>query len=293
MAIRRTTGERVFGVLNTFFMVFMAVITLYPLWHVLMASFSIPTRMIAHQGLLFAPLGVSVEAYEQVFKHPLLLRSYLNTLFYVIAGTGLNMVMTILGAYVLSRRNLYFKKVLMFMITVTMFFGGGLIPNYLLISDLGMLDTVWALLIPGAIGSYNMVMMRTYFQGVPYEMEESAKIDGAGNIRILMQVILPLSAPILAVIGLYYGVGHWNSWFNAMIYIQNRNLYPIQLILREILIEGSYDSLDAGSIDTQWSAVKETLKYATIIVATVPILCVYPFLQRYFDKGVLVGALKG
>ena len=179
------------------------------------------------------------------------------------------------------------------MITITMFISGGLIPNYLLIVDLKLLNTPWALLLPGAIGTYNMVMMRTYFQGIPYELEESARIDGASDIRILYQIILPVSTPIIAVIGLYYGVGHWNSWYNAMLYLTNRDLYPIQLVLREILIEGSMDALEDSAINSTWKAVEETLKYATIIVATVPVLCIYPFLQKYFDKGVLVGALKG
>lgn len=293
MKIKRTNGEIIFGVVNTAFMVVMAFVTLYPLWHVLMASFSVPTRIMAHRGLLFWTLGFSNEAYVQVFKHPLLVRSYTNTIFYVLVGTGINMVMTFHGAYVLSRRNVYFKKHIMIMITITMFVSGGLVPNYLLISDLGMLNTPWAILLPGAIGTYNMVMMRTYFQGIPYELEESARIDGATDIRILYQIILPVSTPIIAVIALYYGVGHWNSWFNAMIYLTDRNLFPIQLVLREILIQGSMDALEDTAINSSWKAVEETLKYATIIVATVPILCVYPFLQKYFDKGVLVGALKG
>jgi len=293
MSIKRTRGEKIFTVFNTAFMIAMAFVTLYPLWHVLVASFSVPTRVMGHRGLMFWPLGFSTEAYVQVFKHPLLLRSYFNTIMYVLVGTGINMVMTFHGAYVLSRRNLYFKKHIMIMITITMFISGGLIPNYLLIVDLGMLNTPWAILLPGAIGTYNMIMMRTYFQGIPYELEESARIDGATDMRILYQIILPVSTPIIAVIALYYGVSHWNSWFNAMIYFTDRNLYPIQLILREILIQGSMDALEDSAITTTWSAVEETLKYAIIIVATVPILCVYPFLQKYFDKGVLVGALKG
>ena len=293
MKIKRTKGEVIFGVVNTVFMVVMAFVTLYPLWHVLMASISIPTRIMAHRGLLFLPLGLSDEAYVQVFKHPLLIRSYLNTIFYVLVGTTINMVMTFHGAYVLSRRNVYFKKHIMIMITITMFISGGMVPDYLLISGLGMLNTPWAILLPGAIGTYNMVMMRTYFQGIPYELEESARIDGATDIRILYQIILPVSTPIIAVIALYYGVGHWNSWFNAMIYLTDRQLFPVQLVLREILIEGSMDALEDTAINSSWKAVEETLKYATIIVATVPILCVYPFLQKYFDKGVLVGALKG
>lgn len=293
MKIKRTQGEVVFGIFNAIFMVAMAFVTLYPLWHVLMASFSVPTRIMAHRGLLFWPLGYSLEAYVQVFAHPLLARSYLNTVFYVVVGTTINLIMTFHGAYVLSRRNLYFKKHMMIMITITMFISGGLIPNYLLIVDLKLLNTPWALLLPGAIGTYNMVMMRTYFQGIPYELEESARIDGASDIRILYQIILPVSTPIIAVIGLYYGVGHWNSWYNAMLYLTNRDLYPIQLVLREILIEGSMDALEDSAINSTWKAVEETLKYATIIVATVPVLCIYPFLQKYFDKGVLVGALKG
>ena len=293
MKIKRTQGEVVFGIFNAIFMIVMAFVTLYPLWHVLMASFSVPTRIMAHRGLLFWSLGYSLEAYVQVFAHPLLARSYFNTVFYVVVGTTINLIMTFHGAYVLSRRNLYFKKHMMIMITITMFISGGLIPNYLLIVDLKLLNTPWALLLPGAIGTYNMVMMRTYFQGIPFELEESARIDGASDLRILYQIILPVSTPIIAVIGLYYGVGHWNSWYNAMLYLTNRDLYPIQLVLREILIEGSMDALEDSAINSTWKAVEETLKYATIIVATVPVLCIYPFLQKYFDKGVLVGALKG
>ncbi len=293
MKMKRSPGERIFEVVNILFMAVMMIVTLYPLWYVAMASLSVPTRMMAFRGVLLAPLGFSLEAYTEVFKHPLLLRSYGNTILYVVLGTTINMVMTFHGAYVLSRKDLFFKPYIVFLITVTMFFGGGLIPNYLLINSLKMNNTIWALLIPNAIGTYNMIMMRTYFQGLPYELEESATIDGASNMCVLYRIILPLSAPIIAVIGLYYGVGHWNSWYNAMIYLRDRTLYPIQLILREILIMGSYDSLEETAANTTWSAVQETLQYATIMVATVPILCVYPFLQKYFDKGVLVGALKG
>jgi len=207
------------------------------------------------------------------------------------------MVMTCLCAYVLSRRNVMLNKPITLMIVFTMYFSGGLIPTYLNIRDLGLIDSLWSLIIPGAISTYNMIVLRTGFASVPESLEESAKIDGASNIRILWQIIIPLSKASLAVICLYYAVGHWNSWFNAMLYINRRELFPLQLILREILINNDTSSM-VNDVTVQGGAgeasfVSETVKYAVIIVSTVPILCLYPFIQKYFTKGVMVGAVKG
>jgi putative aldouronate transport system permease protein len=293
MAIRKTSGEKTFIVVNTVFMTCLMLLTLYPLWHVAVASFSIPSQVLAHRGLFLWPKGLTLETYQFLFKHPLLLTSYGNTIYYVLFGTGINLIMTFHAAYVMAKRNLYFKKYIMFFVVLTMFISGGLIPSFLLIQSLKMYDTVWAIVLPGSISTYNMIMMRTYFMGLPIDLEESAKIDGAKELTILYRIVLPLSAPIIAVIALYYGVSHWNSWFSAMIYLKSRSRYPLQTVLREILILGQMSSLQEETDAYVYRSIEATVKYATIMVATVPILCVYPFLQKYFAKGVLIGALKG
>ena len=210
----------------------------------------------------------------------------------VISGTLLNLFMTSLCAFVLSRRRLPYKKALALLVLFTMYFSGGLIPRYLIISGLGLLDSYLAILLPTAISTYNMIVMRTSFENIPECLEESAAIDGANDLIILTRIILPLSMPVIAVMLLFYGVGHWNSWFNAMIYLRTRTKYPLQLILREILITNSLDSMttDIGSLDKE--PIGETIKYATIIVATLPVLFIYPFLQKYFTKGIMLGAVK-
>ena len=207
-------------------------------------------------------------------------------------GTLLNLFMTSLCAFVLSRRRLPYKKALALLVLFTMYFSGGLIPRYLIISGLGLLDSYFAILLPTAISTYNMIVMRTSFENIPECLEESAAIDGANDLIILTRIILPLSMPVIAVMLLFYGVGHWNSWFNAMIYLRTRTKYPLQLILREILITNSLDSMttDIGSLDKE--PIGETIKYATIIVATLPVLFIYPFLQKYFTKGIMLGAVK-
>jgi putative aldouronate transport system permease protein len=201
--------------------------------------------------------------------------------------------MTSFGAYALSRQHVMWKNPVMFLIVFTMFFSGGLIPTYLLIQDLGMLNTRWALIIPSAMSAYNLIIMRTSFQSVPVSLEESAKLDGASDFTVLFRVILPLSMPVVAVMILFYGVAHWNSWFSALIYLRKRELYPLQLILREILITSSTESMMTSVGGADKTPIGETIKYATIIVATGPILLLYPFLQKYFVKGVMIGAIKG
>ncbi|AEE95363.1 carbohydrate ABC transporter permease [Mahella australiensis] len=292
MHIKKSIGERIFDVFNTALMILLMVVTLYPFLHVFFASISDPTAVVQHRGLLLWPEGFTAGAYKLVFKNPMIPVGYKNTLIYVLAGTTINIFMTTLGAYGLSRRNVYFKNHIMFLITFTMFFSGGLIPTYLLVKDLGMTDTRWALLIPNAISAYNLIIMRTSFAGVPVSLEESAKLDGANDFTVLFRIILPLSMPVVAVMILFYGVNHWNSWFNAMIYLRDRQLFPLQLVLREILISNSTDTMIAGSAGLDREPIGETVKYATIIVATVPILFIYPFLQRYFVKGVMIGAIK-
>ena len=293
MNIKLSAGEKVFSVFNYAFMTGIILLMLYPLLYVLFASVSDPATLMAHRGLLFGPLGFSLEAYKRVFDNPMILLGYRNTLFYVTAGTTLNVIMTAIGAYVLSRRNLMFRRPITLLIVFTMFFSGGLIPIFLMVGrTLGMMDTPLALILPGAISTYNLMIMRTSFEGLPYELEEAARIDGANDFHILFRIILPLSMPVVAVMILFYGVAHWNSFFSAMVYIRTRDLYPLQIILREILITNSTDAMMTSVSSGDQMPIGETIKYATIVVATLPILLVYPYLQRYFVKGVMIGAVK-
>ena len=237
-------------------------------------------------------LGFTLDAYKAVLDNPMISTGYRNTIFYVVAGTALNLFMTALGAYALSRRNVYFKDFFMFAIVFTMVFHGGLIPTYLVVGNLGLLNTPWALIVPGAISTFNLIIMRTAFQQVPISLEESARMDGANDFTILFRVIIPLSMPVIAVMILWYTVGHWNSYFSELIYLRDRELYPLQLILREILVNNNTDSMMTGASTLDKIDVGETIKYATIIVSTLPILILYPFLQKYFVKGVMIGAIK-
>lgn len=293
MMVKRSFGERLFDIANVVFMIILSIVTLYPFLYVLFASLSDPTWLVKVRGIILYPHGITFVAYKMVFQNPAILTGYANTLFYVVVGTSLNILMTSLGAYALSRQNVMWKNPIMFCIVFTMFFNGGLIPTFLLVNNLGMLDSRWALIIPVAMSAYNLIIMRTAFQGVPVSLEESAKLDGANDFTVLFRIILPLSMPVIAVMILFYGVGHWNAWFNALIYIRTRELYPLQLILREILITNSTDSMMTGVGGGDKMPVGETIKYATIIIATVPVLCLYPFLQKYFVKGVMIGAIKG
>ncbi|MGD0031203.1 carbohydrate ABC transporter permease [Paenibacillus illinoisensis] len=292
MTYKRSSGETVFLWFNVTFMLLLCFATLYPFIYILLASISDPTEISRFRGMLLYPKGFSLDAYAAVLQNPMVLTGYRNTLFYVITGTAINLVMTTLGAYALSRRNVYFRNHIMLFIVITMVFSGGLIPSFLLINNLGMLNTPWALLLPGAINSFNLIIMRTAFQTIPASLEESARIDGANDWVIMTRIIIPLSMPVIAVMILWYAVGHWNSYFNALIYIRDRELFPLQLVLREILISNSTDNMMTGAATSDRMDIGITIKYATIIVSTLPILVLYPFLQKYFVHGVMIGALK-
>jgi putative aldouronate transport system permease protein len=291
----RGAGSRMFDGLNLLFLVFLMVVTLYPFWHIVAASLSLPHALVQHRGLIFLPLGgASLQAYTNViFNNPMIAIGYLNTVVYVIGGTCVNVVLTSLGAYGLSRKNVKLASPLMFLITFTMLFSGGLIPTFLLVRDLRWINTRWAILIPNAVSVYNLIIMRTGFKSVPDSMEESARMDGAGDLAILLRIVLPLSTAVLAVMILFYSVWHWNSWFWALVYLRERELYPLQLVLREILVANVTESMTTGASAGDREPIGITIQYATIIVSTVPILFAYPFLQRYFVKGVMVGAIKG
>jgi putative aldouronate transport system permease protein len=286
---KRKPVDVLFDSFNILIISLVGLLCLYPMFHVLMASFSEPLRLMNHQGPLFRPLGFSLEGYRVVLNTPSLVSGYKNTIFYVSVGSAINMVMTTIGAYILAQRELVIGKFCMVMIVFTMYFSGGIIPNFLLVRSLGMLNTRWALIIPSAIGTWNMLVLRTAFRAVPRALEDAARMDGANDLVILTRVMIPVSKATMAVILLFYAVGHWNSWFNAMIYLPRaRNLYPLQLFLREILITNS----DVSGADISIDFVGELVKYSTTIVTTVPILFLYPFLQRYFVKGVMMGSVK-
>jgi putative aldouronate transport system permease protein len=293
MKIQGSIEQKIFNVINIILLLFLVMVTLYPMLHIVFASFSSPNDLMAHQGLLFGPQGFSLAAYEAVFNNPMILSGYANTLFVVVVGVTLNLLMTALGAYFLSRKDAMLKKAVMFLVVFTMFFNGGLIPFYFAVRDLHIDNTLWALILPVAINTFNLIIMRTSFMSIPESLEESAKLDGAGHVTVLFKIILPLSLPTVAVMILYYGAAHWNAWFNAMIFLRKRELFPLQLVLREILIANNTDSMSLGIAAGDRAIISETIKYAVIVVATVPILLLYPFLQKYFVKGMLVGAVKG
>ncbi|WP_339843393.1 carbohydrate ABC transporter permease [Paenibacillus sp. FSL W7-1088] len=285
--------DRIFTIFNYTFLILLVIVTLYPLLYVLFASFSDSAQLLANKGLLWKPVGFSLEAYKSVLANPGIATGFRNTLFILVFGVIVNLFMTALGAYVLSRKNVMWNKVFMFFIVFTMFFGGGLIPLYLVVKGVGLLDTLWSTILPFAISTFNLIIMRTSFMGIPDSLEESAKIDGANHFTILFRIIIPLSMPVIAVMILYYAVDKWNGWFYASVFIKSRELFPLQLVLREILIANSTESMSAGASAGDRFQIGETIKYATIMVATIPILCIYPFLQRFFVKGVMVGSLKG
>lgn len=292
-AIRRSRGEHTFSVINVCLLTLLMLITAYPLVYVVFASLSEPSLIVAYRGALLKPLGLTLDAYTRVLQNPMIAIGYRNTLFYVVAGTALNMTLTCLGAYALSRQNVMFKRPIMLLIIFTLFFNGGLIPNYLLVGQtLHMADTVWALIVPTAVNTINLIILKTAFESVPASLEEAARIDGANDFTILFRVVLPLSLPALSVVVLFYAVAHWNSYFQALIYIQSRDLYPLQLVLREILITSNVESMTTSVSSGDRFEIGQTIKYATIVVATLPILLIYPFLQRYFVKGALLGAIK-
>ncbi|WP_339219021.1 carbohydrate ABC transporter permease [Paenibacillus sp. FSL W7-1332] len=290
-----TRGDRIFNVINYTILILVTIIVMYPLVFVLSASFSDPQAVLRGEMLLW-PKGVNLNSYVKIFQNKDIISGFSNTLVYTSLGTFINLTMTILAAYPLSRKDFVGRNAIMALLVFTMFFSGGLIPTYLLIKNLGMLNTLWVMIIPNAVSIWNIIIMRTFFQqSIPGELQEAATIDGCSNIKILTRIILPLSMPIIAVTILFYAVGHWNAFFNALLYVSDKDKFPLQLILREILIQGQTNDMVKMSTE---SAIKqqrevEGIKYAVLVVANIPVLALYPFLQRYFVKGVMIGAIKG
>ncbi len=294
-AIRRSNGEKVFNVINICIMLLITIVTLYPFLYVLFASFSEGSKLLQHKGALLWFEGFSTAAYDRVFATESVKIGFQNTLFYLVVGVAGNMFFTILAAYALSRKGVMLTKVLTLLLTFTMYFSGGMIPTYMIYHNLGLIGNRWALIVSGLISTYNMIILISSFREMPDALEESARIDGAGDWTILFRIVVPLSLPSIMVIALYYAVSRWNSWFPASLYLTNVRDWPIQMFLRRMLIEEQMEEMMAGSGAGTMEAdsISQTLKYAMIMVSTVPILAVYPFIQRYFVKGIMIGAVKG
>ncbi|KAB8136772.1 carbohydrate ABC transporter permease [Gracilibacillus oryzae] len=286
--------DKMFTIFIYSILIVVACLMLYPLIYVLSASFSNPERTVLGEVWLL-PKEFNIESYLTVFQNEDVLIGYRNTIIYTVFGTAINILFTILIAYPLSRRDFYGKEVITGFIIFTMFFGGGMIPTYLLIKDLGMLDTIWAIVLPGAVSVYNVIIMRTFFQSIPDELREAASMDGCNNITLLVRIILPLSMPIIAVMALFHGVGHWNSYFDALIYLSDEDKFPLQLFLRQMLIQEDMSAMTSSGTDVLAEHLLqiEGLKYAVVVVASLPMLIIYPFLQKFFVKGVMIGSLKG
>lgn len=295
--IRKSFGYRVFSIVNYIFFVLVMIVCLVPVIHVIFASVSDPQWVTAQQGLIWRIKGFNLNGYKLVFQNRSLLLSYLNTIFYVGTATAIGMLITVMAAYALSRKEFYLKNILMFFITFTMLFSGGIIPLYLVVTQLlGWHDSRFSIIFPTCVSAFNLIIVRTAISSVPASLEESARIDGAGRFTILFKIILPLIKPTLATIILYYAVGHWNSWFHASIFLRDRDKFPLQLVLKEILISGDMSSnTTVSSTDFASDAIlyKQIIKYCTIVLSSAPIFAFYPFIQKYFESGVMVGAVKG
>lgn len=290
-------SDKIFDFVNLAVMVILLFIFVWPLWFVVIASFSDPNE-VWNGNVLLIPKGFTLMAYQELMEYKSIWTGFRNTFFYTVVGTVINLLMTICAAYPLSRKDFKPRNLLMFVFMLTMYFSGGLIPTYLVVNRLNLIDTPWAMMIPNACSIFNVIIMRSYFvNSIPVSLEEAAELDGANALQCLIRVILPLSKPILAVIALYYAVGHWNDFYTALLYINNRNLMPLQSVLRNLLMNTQLNSTNLLSLDAAGAEAKmrlaQTLKYSVIIASTVPVLCIYPFIQKYFVKGVMIGSIKG
>ncbi len=293
--IRETGVDRVFNIVNYTLLTLFLLVILYPLVYVVSASFSDGAAVIAGRVWLW-PVNPSLFAYEKVFSYPLIWSGYGNSLFYAVVGTLVNVTMTLIAAYPLSRRDLWGKNVILGLFLFTMFFNGGLIPTYLLVRDLGMRNTRWALIIPQALSVWNLLIAITFLRSsIPQELLEASQLDGCSDFQYFIRVLLPLSTPLIAVLSLFYAIGHWNQFFAALLYLTDKDLFPLQIILRNILISSQVDMAMIEDIKVMAAreALRELLKYALIVVASVPVLIIYPFVQKYFVKGIMLGSVKG
>ncbi|RAR43322.1 carbohydrate ABC transporter permease [Paenibacillus sp. MDMC362] len=280
-----------FDALNALILSGIVLACLYPFVYMLAVSLS-DSAAIASGEVWLWPKGFNLDMYQYVFEDGRVLKGYKNTLIYVISGTAISLIVTALGAYALSKTKMVMGKPILMLIVFTMFFNGGMIPTFLVVKELGFVNTIWGMVLPGAVGTWNLLIMRTFFMGMPQELEESGKIDGLSEIGIFFRIVLPLSKPVLATIGLYYAVGMWNNFMGPLLYLRDADLQPLQVILRNIVLSGQLTGTD-GPVVGDIVVVEDGLKFATIMVSTLPILLVYPFIQKYFVKGALIGSVKG
>ncbi|MCR5794133.1 MAG: carbohydrate ABC transporter permease [Solobacterium sp.] len=291
--MKRTAGEKAFAVFNTLFLITLCILFLVPVWHVAMGSISDPLKTASSSGLILQPLGTpTLGGYRLIFQNSVILRAYANTLFYVTVATLIGVILTVFAAYVMSTKGLLFGRAFSLFILFTMIFSGGLVPSLMVITKLGLYNTVWAVILPGAVTAFNIIILRTWFRQLPQDMLDAARIDGAGDFRILLQIVLPLSKPALAVIVLFYAVQHWNAWFHASVYLLNRDLYPLQLVLRQIVLEAEEVTVTAGADAAGVMIYRPLIRYASIMVSVIPMMAIYPFIQKYFVSGILAGSLK-
>lgn len=296
--VSRTRGDKIFDFANNAFFIIVLLATIYPLYFMLIASISHPAA-VNNGEIWIWPKDITFQGYKMIMEHEKLWNGYKNSIIYTVVGTVVNVLLTITGGYALSRKDLVGRNVFMFFITFTMFFGGGMIPSYLLVKDLGMVNTMWALVIPGAISAYNLIIVKTFFQStIPDELLEAGIVDGCTNWRFLLSIVLPLSKAIIAVMVLFYAVGHWNTYFSALIYLRDAELHPLQLVLREVLILTQAQEVfeNSGSLmesSLEMQNLSGLIKYGIVIVASLPMLILYPFVQKHFVKGVMIGSIKG
>ncbi|MGG1634972.1 carbohydrate ABC transporter permease [Paenibacillus sp. NRS-1760] len=299
-AVKESGRDKVFLICNYIYVFLAFIVVAYPVIYMISASISDP-KLVGSGEMWLWPKGITFEGYQRVFQNSSIWSGYGNTILYTVVGTSINLFVTLPAAYALSRKDFMGRNFFMGMFLVTMFFGGGLVPSYLLIKELGMVNTIWAIVIPSAASIWNIIVARTFFQSsIPKELQEAAQIDGCTNLRLFVKIILPLSMPIIAVMALFYGVGNWNSYFSALIYLNDAAKYPLQLVLRQILVLQEMSAQGGGAMDASTASalnskaeIAALVKYAVIIVATAPIIAVYPFLQRYFVQGVMIGSVKG
>ncbi|MFR2795183.1 MAG: carbohydrate ABC transporter permease [Eisenbergiella sp.] len=291
---RRSTADIIFLTINYVLLIICCIIVLYPIYYMFIISISDGYAVLRGE-VKFFPVGINFSSYKAVLESPDIPKSYLNTVIYTVVGTFINVAMTAMCAYPLSRKKFFGRNVFAFMIIFTMFFDAGMIANFMVVDQLNLTNKIWAIVLPGAINAWYMVIMRTFFQQIPEEIYESAHLDGAGDFVIFGKIVLPLSVPTIMTMVLFYAVGHWNSWFNALIYLDDKAKYPVQLIMRNIVLSGETAALSssAASMSQDVGIVATNVKYAVVFVTMLPILLVYPFIQKYFVKGIMVGALKG
>lgn len=281
-----------FSVINVILLLGVVVVTLYPFIH--MAAVSLSRNAFVMRGeVSWFPKGFNLDMYKIVLSDPRIARAYWNTFVYVTLGTTISLIVTSLGAYALAKKNMLFHRGFTLVIIFTMFFSGGMIPTFLVVKELGVMDTVWAMVLPGAVSTWNLLIMRTFFSNVPVELEESGRMDGLNDIGVFFRIVIPLSQAVFATIGLFYAVGIWNNFMFPLLYLRDPDLFPLQVILRNIVLAGQTNQADTTAVGSESVIVEESLKFATIMVSTVPILLIYPFLQKYFVKGVMIGAVKG